>query len=205
MSILPPSIRTLEDNLPTGTHFKDDVYIQHTPEDVELAQSEFIKLCHEIGLLSDKFLEGKVHRQGISHATTACGAAVGAYNAVKADKSQGDFRNGYHDHQMDCIKHLLVEHVDSIVGQENEMAVLAYKMYDIIEKYLDSIVNLKFCGPNSKLAILGGIMINCDGKRTDCFLPLKFEVRSLNGTTDYTEECFGFRNHRYLLHKAYTP
>lgn len=65
MGILPPSIRTLEDNLPAGTYFKDDVYIQHIPEDVELAQSEFIKLCHEIGLLSDKFLEGKVHRQGI--------------------------------------------------------------------------------------------------------------------------------------------
>lgn len=65
MGILPPSIRTLEDNLPTGTYFKDDAYIQHIPEDVELAQSKFIKLCHEIGLLSDKFLEGKVHRQGI--------------------------------------------------------------------------------------------------------------------------------------------
>ena len=43
------------------------------------------------------------------------------------------------------------------------MAVLAYKMYDVIEDYLEKILDLKFAGPNSKLALLGGIMINCDG------------------------------------------
>ena len=84
------------------------------------------------------------------------------------------------------------------------MAILAYKMYDIVEKYLEDIVNLNFCGPNSKLALIGGIMINCDGNRTDCFLPLKFEVRTPEGSNDYTEECFGYRNHKSLLGQAYT-
>jgi len=31
----------------------------------------------------------------------------------------------------------------------------------------------------SKLAIIGGIMINIEGEGTDLFLPLKFEVRTL--------------------------
>ena len=79
---------------------------------------------------------------------------------------------------MTVIKHLLVNHVKDIDGQENEMATLAYKMYYVIEKYLNEIIDLKFCGPNSKLALVGGIMINCDGKRTDCFLPLKLEIRT---------------------------
>ena len=59
-------------------------------------------------------------------------------------------------------------------------------MYEIIEKYLDDIANLNFCGPNSKLALIGGIMINCDGRKTDVFLPLSFKVRSPHGNMDFT-------------------
>ena len=69
---------------------------------------------------------GKVHRHGIDGPTTACGAAVGAYNAVKSDKSAGELDSAYHDHQMACIKHLVSEKVDNIKGTKNEMAVLAY-------------------------------------------------------------------------------
>ena len=45
----------------------------------------------------------------------------------------------------------------------------------------------------SKLAILGGIMINCDGTKTDRFLPLKFELRTLKTKTDMFEETFGHK------------
>ena len=41
---------------------------------------------------------GKVHRHGIEGPTTACGAAVGAYHAVKADRSAGDLTLAYEDH-----------------------------------------------------------------------------------------------------------
>jgi len=47
-------------------------------------------------------------------------------------------------------------------------------------------------GPNSKLALIGGIMINCAGHKTDMFLPLKFEIRNKDGDyTNYFEETFG--------------
>lgn len=58
------------------------------------------------------------------------------------------------------------------------MAALSYKMYDILYAFLNNIVNLNWQGPNSKLAIIGGIMINCEGDKTDMFLPLMFETRS---------------------------
>jgi hypothetical protein len=38
-------------------------------------------------------------------------------------------------------------------------------------------------GPDSKLALIGGIMINCDGEGTDMFLPMDFEIRSNKGET----------------------
>ena len=64
---------------------------------------------------------------------------------------------------MDTIKHLLKPHYKNISKSENEMTELVYKMYDIIKEYLNNIINLDWQGPNSKLALIGGIMINCDG------------------------------------------
>jgi hypothetical protein len=50
-------------------------------------------------------------------------------------------------------------------------------MYDIILQYIEDIIHLNWQTENSKLALIGGIMINCEGNKTDMFLPLKFEVR----------------------------
>ena len=58
------------------------------------------------------------------------------------------------------------------------MAELAYTMYDVILKFLNNIIHLDWQGPNSKLAIVGGIMINCEGEKTDRYLPLMFETRT---------------------------
>lgn len=69
-------------------------------------------------------------------------------------------------------------HLDYILEAENEQVALVYTMYNIISEFLEKIVNLDFAGKNSKLAIVGGIMLNCEGIGTDMFVPLKFEVRS---------------------------
>lgn len=120
---------------------------------------------------------GKVTREGQKHASSACGAAIGALAAIQKDPNAANFLNGYRDHQMDCIKHLLAEHTDSIASKENEQAALVFKMYEILYQFLDEILHLNWQGPNSKLVLLGGIMINCDGDGTDRFLPLKLEMR----------------------------
>jgi len=52
-------------------------------------------------------------------------------------------------------------------------------------------------GPNSKLALFGGIMINCDGDGTDRFLPLKFEIRSKSGVEDLFEKTFSCKPIHY--------
>jgi len=79
---------------------------------------------------------------------------------------------------MGIIKNKLVSKVGNIKGKENEQAALAFEMYDIIKEYISDIVSTNFGSSKSKLAILGGIMINCDGDGTDMFLPMKFELKT---------------------------
>jgi hypothetical protein len=65
-------------------------------------------------------------------------------------------------------------------------------MYEIIYEFLNDIIHQNWQGPNSKLVLLGGIMINGDGEGSDRFLPLKLEERTLNGRRDLFRETFGF-------------
>ena len=68
---------------------------------------------------------------------------------------------------MDFLKHVIAPHVKDVASGLNEQVALAYKFYEIIYRYIDDLVNLNFGGPNSKLVLIGGIMINCDGDGTD--------------------------------------
>jgi len=58
---------------------------------------------------------------------------------------------------MDTIKFLLKPHHKYIAKSKNENACLAYKMKDLIQEMLLNIIDLKWQGPNSKLAFIGGI------------------------------------------------
>lgn len=71
---------------------------------------------------------GKVLREGQKESSAACGAAIGAYNAVNADPDCANFNSGYTDHQMDCIKNLILQKVGEIKGTKNEMTTLVFKM-----------------------------------------------------------------------------
>jgi hypothetical protein len=51
--------------------------------------------------------------------------------ALEADPEAGNFKGGYLDHQMDCIKHLLAPHAESISAEKEKMAALVYKMYEL--------------------------------------------------------------------------
>ena len=77
---------------------------------------------------------------------------------------------------------------------ENDIATLTNKFYEIIDEYLEDVIDMKFGGPNSKIALIGGIMINCEGEGTDHFLPLKFDIRSPLTYNNLLEECFGKHN-----------
>ncbi len=72
------------------------------------------------------------------------------------------------------------------------MAALAFETYAMVEEMLNEIIDRQWMDPNSKLVLLGGIMINVDGEAPDLFLPLNFESHTADGTvTDLMEEAFG--------------
>ena len=161
-------------------------FSSHCPADGHIV----ILFAPHVGIDKDGNV-GKINRPGQDFTSTACGAAIGAFNAVKTNSEEGNFAKGYKDHQMDCIKHLLLPHVKEIENHENVNVSLVYKMYEILENFLKDITHMNFGGSNSKLALIGGIMINCDGDGTDMFLPLNFELKSKDGKTqNFFKECF---------------
>jgi len=120
---------------------------------------------------------GQYERYGQDFTTNTCGAAVGAYNAIKAGGAITAFDPSGMDNQMDAIKYLLQPKVCSISEAENPMAQLTFETYDIIKRKIEGIVNMNWASsPDSKHALLGGIIINLDDGK-DRFLPLMFEVR----------------------------
>ena len=49
-------------------------------------------------------------------------------------------------------------------------------MYDIQSEFLNFTINKEWMYENSKMAIIGGIIINDKNNDTDKFLPIKFEI-----------------------------
>lgn len=87
--------------------------------------------------------------------------------------------------------HLLKPHYKDIAASKNPMVNLTYCIYEIIFDFLLKIIDLDNFGPNNKLALCGGIMINCEGENTDMFLPLHFDVRKKDGNTNLFDQTFG--------------
>ena len=161
-------------------------FSHHVPDDGNI----FVLFSPHVGLTEDGTV-GKVHRPGQSHSTSACGASVGAYNFLKQDDNAGwsEANANKNDYQMDYIKKSLDPYMKEILAIEDKnerSAMLATKTYEIAKQFLLDIINDSWMGPNSKLVILGGIMINVDGKGQDLFQPLMFEARHKDGSrVDY--------------------
>ena len=58
------------------------------------------------------------------------------------------------------------------------MVALTYCMYNLIKDYLFKILDWDLLSVNNQVALCGGIMINCEGEKTDMFLPLHFELKT---------------------------
>jgi hypothetical protein len=156
-----------------------NAFCTHIPTDGNVV----VLFAPHIGIHTDGGI-GEIKRRGHSQNTYACGAGIKALLALQQDETEGDFKNGLLDQQMDMLKHILKPYYKDITESENQFVSLAYRYYDLIYDYLFKIINTNWMGPNSKLAILGGIMINCAGTKKDMFLPLHFDVRSLAKKTN---------------------
>jgi len=89
----------------------------------------------------------------------------------------------------------LAPHMETLQATEDQnerMAALAYETYVMVEEMLFRIIDRKWMSEDSKLVLLGGIMINVDGQAADMFIPLNFEVLKGDGSVhDLMEKVFG--------------
>ena len=91
------------------------------------------------------------------------------------------------DYQMDRIRINIAKRMVDWTQKNNvaiprwtdknkEMAQLAYQMYYLVENRIGLVIDHDWMQKDSKLALIGGIIINCDIDGTDMFMPMRFEI-----------------------------
>lgn len=90
----------------------------------------FVLFAPHVGLTADGVV-GKVHRPGMHHGpTTACGSAIGAYSALKADDTAASAPSGNMlDYQQEYVTYALAPRMKDILtatSDDEAMSKLAY-------------------------------------------------------------------------------
>jgi hypothetical protein len=172
-------------------------YAHHVPDDGKL----LVVFAPHVGI----DFEGKVgalkrlNQKGLS---TACGAAIGAYNGIikeALDKTpvsvETPFKTGdAFDAQIEYIKAKLRARLGGIDTAPDPIAFITYQMYAIVREFVDEILaSQNLFADASEVAILGGIQVN--GDNGDSFMPLLFESKKGDNAdiNDLYVETFGYR------------
>jgi len=148
-----------------------DVLMSHIPEDGNVV----IMFGPHVGI-SPEGEVGKFSRVGQKKLSTACGAAIAAFNAGNA----GDFSDqGDQDIQQSMLKQKLGKQAAEISKAEVPMAELAMRAYRLVEEMMTEIAT--HAAGCKHLVLIGGIQINMPAPFNEHFLPLKFTISSRTG------------------------
>ena len=154
----------------------------------------FIIFAPHVGVEADGSI-GKILREHQHESSTACGAAVGAYKAILANKGPVPTADPDYDAQIGFIIEKLGQQVNDLVGAAPDpISFVTYQMYvlarDTFVKQLTEAGGIY--DDAVEVAVLGGIQIN-RAVGGDRFMPLMFQSRKqAPGTVvDLYEETFG--------------
>jgi hypothetical protein len=159
-------------------------YASHVPDSGNI----FVLFAPHVAI-SEEGKIGHYHRRGQKELTTACGAAIGAYNAVKNMTEAPELDAMSRDSQMDYIKKLAWENKDRVANAKSSTAEMSKVLFEHIKDYILDIVDPKYIG-TGKIAILGGIQINV--AHHDYFLPKMFTVMESTGNHDFLPQLKAF-------------
>lgn len=181
-------------------------YAHHVPDQGKM----FILFAPHVGVEFDGKV-GALRRVNQADVSTACGAAIGAYNGIIKDfekeKKEKAFDVGddaaygvvaglddAFDAQIQFIKSRLRARLKGIEDSPDRITYVTYAMYSLVrEFFIDELLLAPgvwdFAG---EVTVLGGIMIN-RGKGGDRFQPLLFQTRTqeAGSTVDLYEQTFG--------------
>lgn len=104
---------------------------------------------------------GCYNRIGQEKESSACGAIIGAWKAVKDLQTPPMPDPDTFDLQMDYIKALIWEKRDRIKAAENAIAEATNVVYEKIQELMEILVETKY-SENHKIIVLGGIQINAE-------------------------------------------
>lgn len=152
-------------------------YSHHVPDDGHL----FILYAPHVGISPEgEFGLYARHGQVRDQHGFACGAAIGAYNHVCHGGEIMDFthlgQNPY-DYQMNFIISKLAKCVKDINSADNKMVEISRQMYQLIDDFMQNIVQLDDL-PGSVI-LLGGILINTPHPMEDFsgLFDMKLEIK----------------------------
>ena len=145
---------------------------------------------------------GALQREGQTAISKACGAAIGAFKALAAQKdaksgsaTAADADVDSFDPQLQQIIGLLEPKLDGIEGSANDIGFVTYQVYGIVRDLVDACIaqTPDVWKWTNEVALIGGVMIN---RKTggDFFQPLSFESRSKDAPpVDLFDQTFGQR------------
>jgi hypothetical protein len=180
-------------------------YSHHVPDNTASGGKMFVLFAPHVGIDFDGKV-GKLRRDSQKGVSTACGAAVGAYNAVNAkakkalqmaevemsEVEKAEMRGS--DAQIEFIKKRLAQGLVGIENAPDPIAFVTYQMYQIMREFF--VLELKSADGiwdyADELTVLGGIQIN-RASGGDRFMPLMFQTRKqpAGTTVDLFADTFG--------------
>ena len=167
-------------------------YLHHVPDDGKL----LVLFAPHVGVDKEGRIGG-LQRDGQAAVSSACGAAIGAYKALQAQKAtpvdpllvleniQKEDIDTKFDPQLDQIVKLLAPRLKGIEDSSDSIAFVTYQMYGIIRELITACITQTpdiFENAN-EVAVVGGIIIN-RRKGGDFFQPLSFETRKRDPNND---------------------
>lgn len=132
---------------------------------------------------------GYYQREGQAGESTACGAAIGAWGAVKDLDAMPEGDMSKFDMQMDHIKKLVWKNRERIGAAENAIAETTYVLYEQVQAYMDQCVDRHFLKKH-KIMLVGGIQINVEPN--DYFEPKYAVLMEEHKTTDLLQDLLAF-------------
>jgi hypothetical protein len=166
-----------------------DALVDHCPGKL------FLVFGSHVGI-SETGVVGKILRIGMKQETSACGAAVAAYNAILASNAKKKEANAL-DSQEDYIVNKLGPKLGALQGKDDNEVIahvtrIMYDLvYELLKKELDQVASQSdFWNEISEVVLLGGVVVN-RGAGEDHFQPLTFESLTSKGVMGLYEKTFG--------------
>jgi hypothetical protein len=133
-------------------------YSHHMPDDGNL----FLLYASHVGI-NKKGEIGQILRRNMSHETTCCGSAIGAYNSL----INGTVPDPSNDYQQEYVIEAVRSKLTEIKNNENPLVRLSHVLYEAVHGEIKSIIPDSF---SHNIALLGGIQINTPIGEPDYFL-----------------------------------